>query len=185
MLAGGRLVDPDARLAMQDLPLQVGQINVVAVCQGEVSNAGRSKIECGRRAKSASADDQCVRIKQALLAFDTDIIQEDVATVAQQLLVVHGHTESEETCSLPVNTCGCVSVAGALGRERRVDDWSAFWGARRHRLLLPVSDWINRQQRAAIPPRKSSPDAGRGSGVRRSYLYSRHSGGVSSWSPCG
>jgi hypothetical protein len=46
-------------------------------------------IERGRRTQPAQPDDQHPRFKQALLSLDADLVQQDVAAVAQQLSVVH------------------------------------------------------------------------------------------------
>jgi hypothetical protein len=74
--------------AVQDLALQVGQVDRVAIGQHQGADAGRGQVEGRRRTQAAGADHQRARIDDVLLAFDADLRQQDVAAVAQQLLVV-------------------------------------------------------------------------------------------------
>ena len=80
---------PTGRCAVQDLPLQVGEVDRVAVGEQDPADAGRGEIERRRRAEAAGADHQRVRAEQALLPLDADLVEQDVAAVAQQLVVVH------------------------------------------------------------------------------------------------
>ena len=86
---GQRLGLADARLGVQDLPLQVGQIDPIAVGQRQPSDAGAGQIEGRRRAQPASADHQCMGGADARLALDADLFEQDVARVAQQVVVSH------------------------------------------------------------------------------------------------
>ena len=72
-----------------DLALQVGQLHLVVVHQRQAADAGTAQVQGDRRAQSARADHQRVRGQQPLLAFDADVIEQDVARVAQELVVVH------------------------------------------------------------------------------------------------
>jgi hypothetical protein len=72
---------------VNDLALQVGQVDVVVIAEREPPDAGRSEVERDRRAEPACADDEGMCGEQPLLAFDADLGQQDVAAVAQQLLV--------------------------------------------------------------------------------------------------
>ena len=90
----------DRLRAMHDLPLQVGQINVVVVAQRECAHAGRREIQRNGRTQPARADQQCPRRAQFFLPFDADLRQQDVAAVTQQLLVVHRvHRSSNLECA--------------------------------------------------------------------------------------
>ena len=74
---------------MEYLSLQVGQVDDVVVHQGDPADPGRGEIERRRRAETAGADDQRVAVEDALLAFDTERVKEDVPAVAEKLLVGH------------------------------------------------------------------------------------------------
>ena len=75
---------------MGDLALQVGEVDLVVVDQGDPADAGRAEVERHRRAEAAGADHQRVGGSEALLAFDADVVEQDVARIAQQLVVGHG-----------------------------------------------------------------------------------------------
>ena len=79
----------DRRGAMNDLALQIAEIHRVMVTQGQLPDTAGGQIQRGGRTEPAEADDQHLRRKQALLPLDADLRQQDVAAVAQQLLVVH------------------------------------------------------------------------------------------------
>ena len=73
---------------MDDLALQVGEVDLVVVAQGDAADAAGCQVERDGRAQPAGADHQRVRREQFLLAVDADLRQQDVPAVAQQLLVV-------------------------------------------------------------------------------------------------
>jgi hypothetical protein len=75
--------------AMQDLALQVGQVDRIAIGQHQRADAGGGEVVAGGRTEAAGADHQGARIDDVFLAFDADLRQQDVAAVAQQLFVVH------------------------------------------------------------------------------------------------
>jgi len=83
---------PDALDAVGDLALQVGEIDRVVVDHGELADTGRAEVERDRRAQAAGADDQGMAVQNALLAFDADFLEQDMARIAQQLIVVHENT---------------------------------------------------------------------------------------------
>jgi hypothetical protein len=86
-----RLVDfrrADRAGAVQDLPLQVGEVDLVRVGEGELADAARREVKRRRAAEAAGADDQGARRAQPLLALDPDFGKKDVAAVAEELLVV-------------------------------------------------------------------------------------------------
>ncbi len=78
--------------AVHDLALEVGEIHVVAVADRQAADAGGSEIQRHRRAEPARADDEGVRGEQLLLPLDADLRQQDVAAVAQELVVVHARS---------------------------------------------------------------------------------------------
>jgi hypothetical protein len=74
---------------VHDLALQVGQVDLVVVDQGDAADAARCQVERGGRTEAAGTDDEGVRVEQALLALDAELVQQDVARIAQELGVVH------------------------------------------------------------------------------------------------
>jgi hypothetical protein len=91
MERSGRLVDlraPDALRAVEDLALQVGEVDLVRIGEGEPADAARREVQGRRAAEAAGADDQRGCSAQPLLALDPDLGKEDVAAVAEELLVV-------------------------------------------------------------------------------------------------
>ena len=78
----------DALSGVQDLPLQVGEVDCIAVDQHDRCHSGRCEVVRGRRTQPTGADDEHARRAQLLLAFDADLVQQDVARIAQQLVIV-------------------------------------------------------------------------------------------------
>ena len=74
--------------AIQDLPLQVGEIDLVGVGQRQPADARRGEIEGRRAAEAAGADDQRGCRAQPFLPLDADLGEQDVPAVAEELLVV-------------------------------------------------------------------------------------------------
>jgi hypothetical protein len=58
--------------AVEDLALQVGEVDLVGVGQGQPADARRGEVERRRAAKAARADDQRVGRTQPLLSFNPD-----------------------------------------------------------------------------------------------------------------
>jgi hypothetical protein len=77
-----------ARRAVQDLPLQVGEVDLVGIGEGQLADAAGGQVERGGAAQPACADDQRGGRAQPLLPLDPDFGKEDVAAVAEELLVV-------------------------------------------------------------------------------------------------
>ena len=75
--------------AVEDLPLQVGEVDLVGVGEGEAADAGGGEVERGGTAEAARADDQRVGGAQLLLAFNAYLRQQDVPAIAEKLLVVN------------------------------------------------------------------------------------------------
>jgi hypothetical protein len=74
--------------AIEDLPLQVGEIDLVGVGQRQPADARRGEIEGRRAAEAAGADDQRGCRAQPFLPLDADLGEQDVPAVAEELLVV-------------------------------------------------------------------------------------------------
>jgi hypothetical protein len=74
--------------AVKDLALEVGEVDLVGVGDGEVADAGGGEVEGRGAAEAARADNQRARRPQPLLTLDPDLGKEDVAAVAEKLLVV-------------------------------------------------------------------------------------------------
>ena len=74
---------------VRDLALQVGEVDMVGIDQREMADAGAAQVQRHRRAEAAGADDERTRTQQTLLAFDADLVEQDVARITQQLRVVH------------------------------------------------------------------------------------------------
>jgi len=78
----------DGIRAVEDLPLQVGEIDLVRVGERQLADAACREVERRRATEAARADDERARGAQPLLALDPDLIEQDVAAVAEELLVV-------------------------------------------------------------------------------------------------
>ena len=74
--------------AEEDLALQVGEIDLVAVGEGQAPDAGRRQVERRGAAEPARADDQRACRAQLLLALNSELGKEDVPAVAEKLLVL-------------------------------------------------------------------------------------------------
>jgi len=78
----------DARGAIEDLALQVGEVDLVGIGESQLADAAGGEVESRRATEAAGADDQRACPAQPLLALDPDLGKEDVAAVAEELLVV-------------------------------------------------------------------------------------------------
>ena len=72
---------------VEDLSLQVGEIDLVGVGQGQAADACRGEVKRGRTAEAAGADDQRGGGTELLLTLDPDLGKEDVPAVPEELLV--------------------------------------------------------------------------------------------------
>ena len=81
---------PNRLGGVKDLALQVGQVDRVVIDDGERPDARSRKVGQGCRAQAARADDKRMCFQQTRLPFDADLVEQDMAGVAQQLIVVHG-----------------------------------------------------------------------------------------------
>jgi hypothetical protein len=78
----------DALRAVEDLALQVGEVDVLRIGEGEAAEAGGGEVERCGTAQAAGPDYQRGRRTQSLLPLDADFGEQDVAAVAEELLVV-------------------------------------------------------------------------------------------------
>ena len=76
-------------LRVRNLALQIGQVYGIVVYQCQVANASRCEVQGNRRTQATDAYDQGPCLHDALLAFDANFVEQDVARVAQQLRVIH------------------------------------------------------------------------------------------------
>ena len=74
--------------AVEDLALQVGEVDFVRVRDRQAPKAGGGEVQRRRAAEAARADDEDARAPQPLLPLDTDLGEQDMAAVAEELLVV-------------------------------------------------------------------------------------------------
>ena len=91
-----------ARGRVHHLALQVREVDGVVVDERQASDAGGGQVQRGRRAEAAGADHEHAGAQDAVLAFDADLVEQDMARVAQQLLVVHRLTSSAPGACGPV-----------------------------------------------------------------------------------
>src|SRR6185503_11179078 len=105
----------DVFAPIQDLPLQVGEVDLVGIDQREAADAGRGEVERCRATQPAGADDQRVRRAQLLLSFDPDLRQQDVPAVAEKLLVV----QFGLACGFGVSLCATVGELVFTGSPLR------------------------------------------------------------------
>ena len=76
---------------MNDLPLEIGQVYFVCICNADRTYACGSQIHCSRSTQTAGTDNQHLGIQQLLLSLDTDFFQNDVAGVTLDLFVGKCH----------------------------------------------------------------------------------------------
>jgi hypothetical protein len=80
--------------AVEDLPLQIGEVDPVRIGEGQLADAAGGKVERRGAAEAAGADDERARVAQPLLALDPDFGEQDVPAVAEELLVVQEEISS-------------------------------------------------------------------------------------------
>ena len=75
---------------MRDLALQVGQVHHIVINEGNAPDTSGCQIQRSGRPQSASADDERMGRQHPLLPFDADLVEQDVAGIAQELVIGHG-----------------------------------------------------------------------------------------------
>jgi hypothetical protein len=70
-----------------DLALQVGEVYLVVIHQRDAPDAGAAQVQRHGGAQPARADHQRMGAQQTLLAFDADVVEQDVPRIPQQLVV--------------------------------------------------------------------------------------------------
>ena len=70
------------------LSLAEGAVDHITVDQHKRSHPRRCEVISGGRSQPTGADDEHARRSKLLLPFDADLVQQNVARVAQQLIVV-------------------------------------------------------------------------------------------------
>ncbi len=78
---------------MHDLALQIGQIDPVVVDDAERADPGGGEIEQQRRAEPAGADHQHARRQQLFLPLLADLVEDQMAGVAPELLFAQFHRD--------------------------------------------------------------------------------------------
>ncbi len=81
----------DALGRVHDLALQIGQVDPVGIGDADRPDAGRRKVEQHRRAETAGADDEDARLEQPQLPLLADLVEDQVARVALELLLAQLH----------------------------------------------------------------------------------------------
>jgi hypothetical protein len=76
---------------MEHLSLEIREIDDVAIDQSDCPDTGGSQVERGRRAKTAGADEQDLRLCNLLLPFSTDFGQKNVTAIAGYLFFSKFH----------------------------------------------------------------------------------------------
>ena len=72
---------------MGDLALKVGQVHSVVVHQSDVAHPCASEVHGRWRPQATRTNHQRVALQKSGLAFEADVVQQDVARIAQQFLV--------------------------------------------------------------------------------------------------
>ena len=85
------------------------------VSNGDVAYATGRQVHGHRRTQATCAHHQHMAVDQALLAFDAHIVKQDVARIAQQLVVVHRRFTSELLVFLLSSRAHALRLAGQHG----------------------------------------------------------------------
>jgi hypothetical protein len=76
---------------MQYLPLQIREVDDIAVYQADGADTRGSEIQSGGRAEPAGADEQNLCLAQLHLAFATDLAENNLAAIPLNLLLSQFH----------------------------------------------------------------------------------------------
>ena len=86
LLRGDRLGLADVALAVDDLALQVGLVDLVELGDAEGADTGGGEVEQGGAAETTGADDQHLGVLEPLLPGHPDVRDDQVAAVAADLV---------------------------------------------------------------------------------------------------
>ena len=81
----------DCGRGVQDLPLQVREIDDIAIDQTDGADSGGSEIESGRRAEPPGTDEQDLRLVQLYLALATYVAENNLTAISLNLLFSEFH----------------------------------------------------------------------------------------------
>ena len=87
--------------------MQIGEVDAVWIGERQLAEAACREVERRRAAEAADADDQRARRPQPLLPLDPDLGKEDVAAVAEELLVVQFAGEDAAAGFVAATVGGC------------------------------------------------------------------------------
>ena len=88
---GLQFAPTDVLCSVKNLPLKIGQIDVVEIDNAEGPNAGGCQIKRGRRSKSSGADAQDARSFESILTLGCNLGHDEMTRVALQLVNVQSH----------------------------------------------------------------------------------------------
>ena len=97
----------DRARVVEDLALQIGEVDLVRIGERQLADAACCEIQGCGAAEAAGADDQRGRRAQPLLPLDPDLGKEDVAAVAEELLVVQFAGEGAAAGFVAATVGGC------------------------------------------------------------------------------
>src|SRR4029077_18779688 len=89
----------DVLCSVKNLPLQIGQIDIVEIDDAEGPDAGGCQIKRGRRSKSSGADAQDARSFESILTLGCNLGHYEVTRVALQFFNV----QSDRTAAIVIN----------------------------------------------------------------------------------
>ena len=90
---------------MHDLALKVGQIDPVIVDHAERADPGGGEVEQQRRAEPAGADHQHARRQQLFLPLLADLVEDQMARIAPELLFAQFHWDFLPRSGRPYPGC--------------------------------------------------------------------------------
>src|SRR5688572_11884290 len=135
--------------AVKDLALQVSEVDLVGVGEGEAPDAGSGEVERCRAAEAARADYQSMGGPQLLLSFDADLRQQDVPAVTEKLLVV----QFGLACGFGVSVCAtvgdCDFTGSPLSRAIACVSWKSSFEPSSVGFTSGVDDGLVRGEAAA------------------------------------
>src|SRR5690606_16343404 len=150
-----------AGIDVQDLALQVAEFDGVVVGQGDIAHAGGGQVQRGGRPQAARADDQDLAGQEFFLALDTQLVEQDMPRIAQQLLVVHLALAGSTPDGVMVRRSGSPlpAAADALACARRLPFCTGLPASR----FRACCSW-----KSSLPPNSNILAAG--GGVSRSSV---------------